>query len=406
FPEGGRRAWLVVLGVWIFQFCTFGYMNAYGAYNDYYIRTYMAEKYTSSQVSWIGSVQLLLAMSSGLISGRAFDIGYFYHMMIGGSSLFIFCLLMLSITQAEHYYQECQLDHGVFLTQGLGMGISIGIMYVPGVAVVSQYFLRRRALAIGITATGAGMGGALHPIMLNELFHGTLGFHNGVRASAALNAGLLFIALLLVKPRLLPTSKKASNTLDHLLTFAKDLPYLFTIVGTTFVLAGLYYPIFFLQLKAVKNGINESLAFYTIAIMNASSIIGRVIPNLFAHRLGVFNVLIGCISICGILIFCTFAVHDISGTMAFALLYGFFSGGYASLLSPLVASLAKSDSEIGARMGICFTFTGTPIAGALLTSTYIWWRPIVFAGLCVVFGSVCFCVTRFLRSRQLNTQWI
>lgn len=29
-----------------------------------------------------------------------------------------------------------------------------------------------------------------------------------------------------------------------------------------------------------------------------------------------------------------------------------------SLLSPMVASLAGKDSEIGARLGICFTFTG------------------------------------------------
>lgn len=30
FPEGGSRAWSVVLGAWCVSFSTFGYMNAYG----------------------------------------------------------------------------------------------------------------------------------------------------------------------------------------------------------------------------------------------------------------------------------------------------------------------------------------------------------------------------------------
>ncbi|KAG6853433.1 hypothetical protein C0991_004433 [Blastosporella zonata] len=34
YPEGGLKAWSVLLGVWIVQFCTFGYTNAYGVYNE------------------------------------------------------------------------------------------------------------------------------------------------------------------------------------------------------------------------------------------------------------------------------------------------------------------------------------------------------------------------------------
>jgi hypothetical protein len=30
FPEGGRRAWLAVLGCWCAMFFTFGYLNAFG----------------------------------------------------------------------------------------------------------------------------------------------------------------------------------------------------------------------------------------------------------------------------------------------------------------------------------------------------------------------------------------
>lgn len=78
-------------------------------------------------------------------------------------------------------------------------------------------------------------------------------------------------------------------------------------------------------------------------------------------------------------------------------------------------------------MGICFTFTGanydiwlyppahiyllglggligTPIAGALLSSKFLWWRPVLFSGLCVVCGSSCFIFSRILLARARGTQ--
>ncbi|TFK28333.1 MFS general substrate transporter [Coprinopsis marcescibilis] len=402
FPEGGFRAWLVVFGVWITQFCSFGYTNAYGVYNDYYVRYYLAN-HTSAQISWIGSVQLCLVLSIGIVSGRAFDRGYFYHLMIGGSVLLVFCLFMLSITQQGQLYQ-------VFLLQGVGVGIAIGLMYIPGVGIVSQYFSKRRSLALGLCTSGSALGGMFHPIILNRWFHGSLGFHNGVRASAGLNGGLLLIALLIMRTRPFPSKKHDLSAVKSFQVFLKDVPYAITVFGTLSVLAGLYYPIFFLQLNAIKNGISPDLAFYTLAILNGASAFGRVIPNLFVYRFGAFNIVIPCVFVAAILVFCTLKVDNAAGTMVFAILYGFFSGAYASLLPPMINSLSKSDSEIGSRLGVCFTFTGlggligTPIAGVLLGSKFLWWRPIVFAGTCVTVGLICFVTTRIMKSKERGTQ--
>ncbi|GLB39003.1 putative major facilitator superfamily protein [Lyophyllum shimeji] len=86
FPEGGWRAWSVVFGVWLNQFVTLGYTNAHGVYNDFYVREYLSN-YPSSQISWIGSVQLFIVVSAGVVTGRAFDVGYFYHLMISGNTI-------------------------------------------------------------------------------------------------------------------------------------------------------------------------------------------------------------------------------------------------------------------------------------------------------------------------------
>ncbi|KAJ7595002.1 major facilitator superfamily domain-containing protein [Mycena floridula] len=401
FPEGGLQGWLAVAGVWLSQFSTFGYINAY----DYYVRVYMENKYSSFQLSWIGSLQLMLVLSSGLFAGRAFDTGYFYHLMIGGSVLFVFCLFMLSLTKPGQYYQ-------VFLSQGLGMGLAAGMLYVPSVAVISHYFRRRRALAMGIATSGSGVGGAIHAIFLNKMVNGKVGFHGGVRASAGLNLGVLVIALLITRKRLPATPRKNRSILKSFRVFSKDPPYVLTVIATFLILSGLYFPIFFLQLSSIKNGINPNLAFYVITVLNGASMVGRILPNVFVRQVGVFNIIIPCVFACAICIFCIITVNNIATTMAFAIMYGIFSGAYVGIFGPMVSSLAKNDAEIGERLGICSTFTGfggligSPITGALLSTSFIWWRPIVFSGLCVFGGGSILLVARFLLTRRKGTQFV
>jgi MCP family monocarboxylic acid transporter-like MFS transporter 10 len=67
--------------------------------------------------------------------------------------------------------------------------------------------------------------------MLNRLFHGPVGFHTGVRASAGLLAGLLIIALLLMKPRLPPTPRKQGSTLNNFRVFLREPSYVVMVLG-------------------------------------------------------------------------------------------------------------------------------------------------------------------------------
>ena len=60
---------------WIVNFSTFGYINAFGVYQDYYTLHYITNK-SPSDISWIGSFQLFMMYAPGLFVGRAFDAGY------------------------------------------------------------------------------------------------------------------------------------------------------------------------------------------------------------------------------------------------------------------------------------------------------------------------------------------
>ncbi|KAF8755950.1 MFS general substrate transporter [Rhizoctonia solani] len=399
-PDGGAVAWATVAGAWLILFCSFGYVNAFGVYEDYYTRIYMTNK-TSSEIAWIGSTQLCLQFLMGLVSGKLFDEGYFHTTVSFGSILYAFCLFMLSLAKQNQYYQ-------VFLPQAVGLGISLGLVFLPSIGVISHHFARRRSLAMGIVVSGSSCGGIVFPIMLNKTFE-RYGFAWGVRSSAFVVLGCLIVANLLMRTRLPPKSKRPPTPPPDFKAIMRDSTYLFAIAGAFLVMMGLFLPIFYIQLFAVVHGIDQSLAFYSLAILNAASIFGRTIPNFVADKFGPFNLLIPCSGISAILIFAMFGIKSSAALIIFSILYGFFSGAYVSLISPVFISLANGFHEIGIRMGIAFAIvgfaglTGTPIAGALLTHELTWWKPIVFSGVVVMGGCIMLVIARGIQAKRKGT---
>jgi len=298
-------------------------MNAFGVYQDFYVREFLSDK-SSSQISWIGSTQVFLLMGAGLFTGRLFDRGYFYHLVWSGCILTVFSLFMLSLTKQGQYYQ-------VFLAHGVGMGIASGLSFIPAIAVLAHHFSdpHERAKMMMIIASGSSVGGLVHPIMLNHLFHDSLGFHNGVRVSAGMNTALLIIALVLMRAKYDHGRGLATDLIPihvAMKKFSKDYVYVLIVTGAMLVVCGIYCPLFYIQLDAIKRGLDSNFSFYTLSILNAASIFGRIVPGLYTRNFGITNMLLLVGVACGILNLSMIAVKTVAGFTIFAILYGFFSG--------------------------------------------------------------------------------
>ncbi|PPQ79446.1 hypothetical protein CVT26_007719, partial [Gymnopilus dilepis] len=382
FPEGGFHAWATVLGAFFIQMCGFGYTTSFGVYQDYYVRVHLKNE-SSSVISWIGSVNAFVVIAAGLIVGRIYDKGYFYALLWGGSLLVAFSLFMLSLTKPGHFYQ-------VFLSQGLGVGIGIGMIYLPSIAVLSHYFQRRRAFVMTLVATGSAVGAVVHPIMLNNTLD-KLGFATATRANAGLVSGLLLISCLLMRTRLPPPPMKASLKAS-LKKFSRDKAYLCCTAAFLFFIIALYFPIFYLQLDSIKHNLSSNFSFYSLVILNGTQLFGRIAAAFLSTKTTIPNLAIFASFCCSVIIFGMIGLSSVASVVVIAVLYGFSSGIYVAIMAPMVAGLADDFSEIGMRMGISFTMAGvggligTPIDGALLTDNFIWWRPAVFSGVCGLVG--------------------
>lgn len=376
---------------------TWGLVNTFGVYQTYY-ETDLLKTSSSSDISWIGSLQGCLLLLGGLVSGPLFDAGYFHALTATGLFLVVFGLFMTSLCTA--YYQ-------VLLAQGICVGLGCGLLFLPSAAILSQYFAKRRALALGIQSAGSPVGGIIFPIIFSRL-EPQIGFGWATRVIAFILLGLSVVPLIFMRPRVAPPKHKRAFV-DH--TALKEAPFLaFCVSGFAFM--GLYVPFFYLQLYALHYGVvSQDLSAYLVTLLNAGSVFGRILPNFAADHLGSMNVLAATTLGAGVLAFAWFGVRDLAGTVVFALLFGFFNGGVTSLPPSAIVALTPDLSRLGTRMGMTFAFigvavlVGTPIAGAILRDAEddARWRGLIaFSGATLFAGGLGFVATQWLHVREMK----
>ncbi|KAF5357445.1 hypothetical protein D9757_011593 [Collybiopsis confluens] len=404
-PDGGRDAWLTVIGAWFVLFGAFGYLYAFGVYQDFYTRVYLTN-HTPSSIAWIGSFQLMMPFALGIVSGKLFDEGYFHIVQIIGGVLFTFSLFMLSLAKPDQYYQ-------IFLSQGLGMGIGLGLIFVPSVGIMVHHFKRRKGLASGIALSGSSVGSVIFPIMLNHLIP-SVGFAQAVRATAYLVLGTITVGNCLMRTRLPPRRKRIPRSPPpDIKSFLKDPPYMWAVLGALIASLGFYFPaVFYSTLSRREFGLLfSSIVLFSemnmftkkgfcdsqLAIMNGASAVGRVLGNYLSDLYGPFNVQFPCTVAIGALIWAMLGVNDSGSLIAVSVLYGIFSGAYLeshlsvdsyqglALAFACFTGLSSGPEEVGARtgLGLALSSVGSlvaaPIQGQLLTPHFIWIRPIAFS---------------------------
>ncbi|KAI0044864.1 putative MFS monocarboxylate transporter [Auriscalpium vulgare] len=357
-PDGGFVAWLQIFSSFFILVNTWGIVNTYGAFQTYY-ETGLLNNKSPSAISWIGSMQGFLLLFVGFLTGPIFDAGYLKTLLLVGSFLIVFGLMMTSL--ATEYYQ-------IFLAQGIAIGLGAGCLFVPSVAVLSTYFVKRRAMAIGLSASGSSVGGLIYPIVFHRLVP-QVGFPWATRTLGFISFGTLAISYITIRRRVSPPAKR--KLFDW--TALREAPFMLFTLGNFFVFTGVYIPFYFISAYALKKtGASDDRAFYLVPILNAASIFGRIIPNIIADKTGSLNALIPCAFICSILAYSWISIHTNGGLLVFAILYGFFSGTMVSLSPSVLVGLSPDPKFVGTRVGMSFSIAGlgiligNPVAGALL----------------------------------------
>ncbi|KAJ5088766.1 MFS transporter asaE [Penicillium angulare] len=390
-PDGGFPAWMTVLGGFCGLFVSFGWINCIGVFQTYY-ESHQLDHMSPSTVAWITSLETFVMFFVGPIFGYLFDSYGPRWILLGGTLLHVFGLMMTSLS--TEYYQ-------FILAQGICSPLGASAIFNASVNSVSTWFAKRRAFALGVTASGSSLGGVIFPIMVSKLIP-QVGFGWAMRICAFLILFMLGIANLTLKSRL-PHVKKPFKIWNFVKPLT-DIKFVVTVAAAFCFFWGMFLPFTFVITQAEEYGMSSDLSQYLIPILNAASIFGRTLPGYLADRLGRYNIMIFFSYFSGILVLALWLPSRGNvPAILFSALYGFGSGAFVSLAPALIAQISDL-REIGFRNGTCFSIisiaalTGTPIGGALvpnvLTDSYT--KLQIFAGVVMVVGASLFVVARIV----------
>ncbi|KIJ44804.1 hypothetical protein M422DRAFT_67463 [Sphaerobolus stellatus SS14] len=398
YPMGSTRAWCSVAGCVLLQLCSLGVVTSVGVFQEFYINTWL-NHFTPSEIGWITGMVLSFTFCLGIIGGKLYDAGYGRVTLVGGSLLFSFSLFMLSLTQRNKYYQ-------VFLSHALGIGLGSSLILTPTTIVVAHHFQSRKAVPLGILGASGSLGVIIYSIMLNQLIHFKLGFPWAIRIAAFISTGAFILGNILISipplpPR--PQETRVSNYREYL-----NWPFVLTMIGSGFLAQlGLYFPLSYGQLFALRHGISPQVAFYSIAITEFAGMIGKIFPNYLSDLYGPVNVMIGCLTFAGIMSIALLGCGNLVGFIVFSILYGFCIDACISLYLLTVIAIAPRQADLGKALGISFipvgisSIIGNPVLGAILGNTVlVWWKGITFAALCIFSGIFIQLIGRYIYLRK------
>ncbi|KAF2099281.1 monocarboxylate permease-like protein, mch4 [Rhizodiscina lignyota] len=377
-PDGGLFAWLQVAAGFVLFFNTWGLVSAFSAFQTYYESGELFDA-SSADISWIGSIQCFLLQLTGVVAGPIFDRGYLRLLIITGSFMIVFGHMMLSL--CTEYWQA-------LLAQAFCVGIGAGLLFVPTVSLIPTWFSTRIGLAIGIASSGSSLGGVIYPIVLYRLIS-RIGFPWAVRCIGFIALATFMVPLAALRMRVRVPKPRAIVDWSAF----RDAPFMLFTLGVLVCFIGQTALLFYISFYPADRGFTDtSLAFYTAAIFNAGSILGRILPNALSDRIGVFNTIAPFTMLLGVTMLCLLGVHNAAGMIIEAAVTGFFSGVVVALPPVCFRVLTENKSMIGTRIGQGFAIGGLGLlaggagAGAILGTV----DPLHWTGLWV-YGGVTAC---------------
>lgn len=244
---------------------------------------------------------------------------------------------------------------------GLGVGLGVACYLVPVTACIGGWFVRHRAIALGLSSSGIGFGTVLLVPIVERMID-NFGWRTAyVVLAVVCTTSLALTSLITARP---PNAVSAGRpSLQRIRQAAAPGPFAQLYLGGLLFSAALYVPFVFLVRYAKDHGISSGSAALLLSVLGASNIVSRLGTTGLAGRVGAIRMFMGCFALLPIGLGLWLVVGgSYVGLVGFAVLLGISHGGYVAL-SPEVAAQLFGVTNLGSVLGALWTAPG--VAGLL-----------------------------------------
>ncbi|XP_046805139.1 monocarboxylate transporter 10 [Lucilia cuprina] len=407
-PDGGMRAWLVMVSAFLCNGVIFGIINTYGVIHSLLTDRLeeQGDKDASSKAALVGSLTIgttfLLSPVAGCLTDK---IGLRLTTLIGG--LLSSGGLLLSSFSTENI-------GALYITYGLMFGFGAALAYTPTLAILGHYFKRYLGKVSGFVTAGSSVFTVILPPGLDYLIKG-YGLEVTLRIMSLISAFIIICSFVYKPlhpppepPKNKPGRSKANMLLRSIINVDiwKKKKYVIWALCVPLALFGYFVPYVHMMkfVQTVFPGKSENLPVMCIGITSG---LGRLIFGAIADLPGVNRIYLQqlslvCIGVVTLLLPLTSSYILL---IVFSLIMGLFDGCFISLLGPIAYEIcgpSGATQAIGFLLGLSSIplTVGPPIAGRIYDELGSYTLPLILAGIPPIVGSAVLFLMRFVKDES------
>ncbi|XP_076393693.1 monocarboxylate transporter 10-like protein kar isoform X2 [Megachile rotundata] len=404
-PDGGLRAWMIMIGSFVINGVLFSVINTYSLiYLELQKRLLESgETAASSKAALVGSLTIGTTFFLSPISGILTDkIGIQMTTFLGGA------LASSGMLLSSIFSSEVSL---LYLTYGVMYGLGASLAYTPSLAILGHYFKRYLGLVNGIVTAGSSIFTTLMPYLM-EIILRRFGLEGTLRFLAMLTTIVMACAILF-KP--IPLNSVSRDELKSKTSFQSCLKqvinvsiwrkkrYVVWASSIPLALFGYFVPYVHIG-KFVETVFKDADGKLPIMCIGITSGIGRLVFGYIADLPRVNRILLQQISFLsiGVLTMLLPVTPSFLVLLLISLAMGLFDGCFISLLGPIAFDICGREGAtqaIGFLLGMCSVplTVGPPIAGLLYDHTGTYDLPFFLAGIPPIVGALTMFLIKFVK---------
>jgi MFS family permease len=335
--------WVVVAAAFTLMFVGFGAAYSFAAFFTAFEAEFGASR---GDIALVFSVAAFIWFLSGAPGGVLADRYGVRRVALVGVACLALALWIASVADSLGV---------LYATYSIGLGLGVGLVYVPSIGAVQPWFVSNRAFASGLAVAGIGAGNFAGPLLAAwwiELF----GWRGAYVALA------LFVLVLGGGAAALIKQKKKYSSSDLLegipLSAAlRTTPFWLLFASLVLSCIGLFVPMVHLGPYAVDAGYTEAQGVALVSLIGLGSLLGRFAVGGPADRLGRMPALAAMYAGLGAMFILWWVAAAYWVLALFAIVFGICYGAYVALLPTIVMDLYGPRSVSGI-IGCLYTGCG------------------------------------------------